>query len=63
VGVYLEEADQVDIAGGAFLKGIKAQPQQPELPRQREMSAAAQHLVLLADEADVRWCFGVKVAK
>ena len=55
VGVYLEEADQVDVAGGAFLKGIKAQPQQPELPRQQEMAAAAQHLVLLADGINVRW--------
>lgn len=35
------------------MKGIRAEPQQPELPRLREALAAADKVVLLAEGADV----------
>jgi hypothetical protein len=55
VSLLVEQVDQYDQASSshAALKGIRAEPQQPELPRLREALAAADKVVLLAEGADV----------
>lgn len=63
VSLLVEQVDQYDRASSshAALKGIRAEPQQPELPRLREALAAADKVVLLAEGADVSepgWTWG-----
>lgn len=60
VEVLLEEADQIDPAGAALLKGIRAAPQQPELPRLAAMLPAARQLVVLVEKRNVSRAWGVQ---
>jgi hypothetical protein len=55
VSLLVEQVDAYDKASSshACLKGIRAEPQQPELPRLREALAAADTVVLLAEGVDV----------
>ncbi|KAF8071139.1 RPI4 [Scenedesmus sp. PABB004] len=53
VSLLLDQADQYDEAANAALKGIRAEPQQPELPRLRQAIGAAERVVLLAEAQDV----------
>lgn len=53
MSLLIEQVDQIDGSNHAALKGIRAEPQQPELPRLREALAAADKVVLLAEGADV----------
>lgn len=55
VTVLVEQVDAYDKSSSshACMKGIRAEPQQPELPRLREAIAAADTVVLLAEGADV----------
>eukprot|EP00775_Hariotina_reticulata_P012939 gene12939-13067_t len=53
VSLLIDQADQYDAAGNAALKGIRAQPQQPELPRLRKAVEASDKVVLLAEVHDL----------
>lgn len=53
VSLLLEQADQYDESANAALKGIRAEPQQPELPRLRQALGSVQKVVLLAESQDV----------
>lgn len=53
VAVLIDQVDQIDVASSAVLKGIRAEPQQPDLPRLRKALAAAEVVVLLAEPQDV----------
>jgi hypothetical protein len=52
VDVFIEQADQIDVAGNAFLKGIRAEPVQPDLIALRALLAAADRVVVVADGGD-----------
>ncbi|KIZ04218.1 ribose 5-phosphate isomerase A [Monoraphidium neglectum] len=52
VDVFIEQADQIDVAGNAFLKGIRAEPVQPDLIAFRALLAAADRVVVVADGGD-----------
>lgn len=56
VSLLVEQVDQYDQSSSshACLKGIRAEPQQPELPRLRQALAAADRVVFMAEGADVR---------
>jgi hypothetical protein len=51
--LLLDQADQYDESANAALKGIRAEPQQPELPRLRQALGTAKKVVLLAESQDV----------
>ncbi|KAF6254707.1 ribose-5 phosphate isomerase-related protein [Scenedesmus sp. NREL 46B-D3] len=53
VSLLLEQADQYDESANAALKGIRAEPQQPELPRLRQALGSVQKVVLLAESQDI----------
>jgi hypothetical protein len=53
VSLLLDQADQYDEAANAALKGIRAEPQQPELPRLRQALGSVQKVLLLAESQDV----------
>jgi hypothetical protein len=53
VSLLLDQADQYDESANAALKGIRAEPQQPELPRLRQALGAVKKVVLLAESQDV----------
>lgn len=56
VDLLVAQADQFDAGAeaGAALVGIRAEPQQPELPRLRAALDAAKRVVLLVEPQDVR---------
>jgi ribose 5-phosphate isomerase A len=65
VDVFIEQADQLDLEANAFLKGIRAEPVQPDLPTLDALLSASGKLVVLADGADVvagRLCASLPVA-
>lgn len=53
VALLIDQADQYDEACNAALKGIRAEPQQPELTNLRQALAAADKVVLLVEAQDV----------
>ncbi len=54
VHVAFEEADQLDMASNAFVKGAKSEPQQPALLQMRQLMDRADELVVIADASNVR---------
>lgn len=53
IDVLIEEADQIDLEANAFIKGLKSQPQQPQLLQLRAVAKRAKKLVVLADSGTV----------
>lgn len=53
VALLIDQVDQYDQLQNAALKGIRSEPQQPELPKLRQALTAAKKLVLLAESHDV----------
>eukprot|EP00798_Chlamydomonas_sp_ICE-L_P014079 gene14079-20028_t len=51
VDLAFEEVDQLDTAENAAIKGLKSQPQQPQLVNARSMVEIAKFFVMLADES------------
>lgn len=49
----IDQADQLDLAQCAFIKGLQREPQQPQLLRLRAGLEEARQAVLLADAPDV----------
>ncbi len=49
----IDQVDQYDESCNAALKGIRAEPQQPELPKLQQALAAADKVVMLAESQDV----------
>lgn len=47
--MLLEQADQLDTAGNAFLKGAQAEPVQPDIPALARLAAASAQVVVLAE--------------
>lgn len=51
VDIFFEQADQLDADGNAMLKGIKAEPVQPDLPAFAQLLDASAQLVVSAEGA------------
>ena len=54
VDVAFEEMDQMDVDANAGVKGVEAEPQQPQLVAARELVSAASRFVVLVDVNNVR---------
>jgi hypothetical protein len=53
VDVFLEEADQLDTAANAWVKGSRSQPHQPQLVQTRRVLEAARQTVVLLEQSHV----------
>jgi hypothetical protein len=53
VDLFIDEVDQVDITGNAYVTGAASQPQQPQLQQMRRTLDAAKQRVLLAESSNV----------
>lgn len=64
VDVLLEQVDQIDVQENAFLKGIRAEPVQPDLPGLVGLVGASARVVALAAAGDAvpRLCASLPVA-
>lgn len=51
--LLLDEAEQLDPAGGAYIKGSRSEPTQPQLPEMRRVLGAAARTVVLTDSCNV----------
>ncbi|KAI8473591.1 MAG: ribose-5 phosphate isomerase-related protein [Monoraphidium minutum] len=49
VDVFIEQANQIDVASNAFLKGARAAPAQPDLPALRRLLDASAAVIALAE--------------
>lgn len=52
--VAFEELDQMDIAANAGVKGVEAEPQQPQLVAARELASSASKFVVVVNAENVR---------
>mmetsp|Transcript_14440 Transcript_14440/g.31279 ORF Transcript_14440/g.31279 Transcript_14440/m.31279 type:complete len:294 (+) Transcript_14440:62-943(+) len=53
VDVMFEEVDQLDRAANAAIKGVRSEPQQPQLVAARQLAGKADKVVVLVDEVQV----------
>lgn len=51
--VAFEEVDQMDLANNAAVKGVLAEPQQPQLLAVHQMTSRAEQFIVLADASQV----------
>lgn len=51
--VAFEEVDQMDLANNAAVKGVLAEPQQPQLLAVHQMASKAEQFIVLADASQV----------